>query len=130
MSTYGIAKRLDMDYAQAVEKVTEALKGEGFGVITSIDVKATMKAKLGRDFRPYVILGACNPNLAWEALNSEADVGLLLPCNVVVEEAEGGGSRVAAIDPEAMLSVTGRDDLKELAKDVKARLNRAIQNCG
>lgn len=129
MSAYGIEKRLDMDYDRAVEKVTQTLKEEGFGVLTSIDVKATLKAKLDADFKRYVILGACNPKLAYKALTEENDVGLLLPCNVVVYETEGGGSVVSAVDPEAMLSVTGRDDLKPLAGEVKARLSRAIENC-
>lgn len=130
MSAYGIEKRLDMGYDEAVEAVTRTLKDEGFGVLTSIDVKATLKAKLDADFKRYVILGACNPKLAYQALTEENDVGLLLPCNVVVYETEGGGSVVAAIDPEAMLSVTGRDDLKPLASEVKSRLTRAIENCG
>jgi uncharacterized protein (DUF302 family) len=129
MSTYGIEKRLDMGYDQAVEAVTRTLKEEGFGVLTSIDVKATLKAKLDADFKRYVILGACNPKLAYQALTAENDVGLLLPCNVVVYEADSG-SVVAAIDPEAMLSVTGRDDLKPLAAEVKDRLTRAIEGCG
>jgi uncharacterized protein (DUF302 family) len=129
MSAYGIEKRLAVGYDEAVEKVTATLKEEGFGVLTSIDVKATLKAKLGADFKRYVILGACNPKLAFQALSAENDVGLLLPCNVVVYEADGG-SVVAAIDPEAMLSVTGRDDLKPLAAEVKARLARAIDRCG
>jgi uncharacterized protein (DUF302 family) len=131
MSTYGIEKRLPIDYDEAVEKVTATLKAEGFGVLTTIDVKATLKAKLGADFKRYVILGACNPPLAYKALTEENDVGLLLPCNVVVYEGEGGqGSVVAAIDPEALLSVTGRDDLKPMAREVKARLARAIDACG
>jgi uncharacterized protein (DUF302 family) len=130
MSAYGIEKRLSIGYDQAVEKVTQTLKAEGFGVLTSIDVKATLKAKLDADFKRYVILGACNPTLAYKALTEENDVGLLLPCNVVVYETEEGGSVVSAIDPEAMLSVTGRDDLKTLAGEVKAKLARAIENCG
>jgi len=129
MSAYGIEKRLSIGYDEAVEKVTATLKDEGFGVLTTIDVKATLKAKLDADFKRYVILGACNPKLAYQALTSENDVGLLLPCNVVVYEADGG-SVVAAIDPEAMLSVTGRDDLKPLANEVKTRLARAIEACG
>jgi len=129
MSAYGIEKRLSISYDEAVEKVTATLKDEGFGVLTTIDVKATLKAKLDADFKRYVILGACNPKLAYQALTSENDVGLLLPCNVVVYEADGG-SVVAAIDPEAMLSVTGRDDLKPLANEVKTRLARAIEACG
>jgi uncharacterized protein (DUF302 family) len=129
MSAYGIEKRLPIGYDEAVEKVTATLKEEGFGVLTTIDVKSTLKAKLDVDFKRYVILGACNPKLAYQAFTEENDVGLLLPCNVVVYEADGG-SVVAAIDPEAMLSVTGRDDLKPLAKEVKARLARAIDACG
>jgi uncharacterized protein (DUF302 family) len=130
MSTYGISKRLSMDYDRAVERVTHTLKEEGFGVLTTIDVKATLKAKLDADFKRYVILGACNPKLAYKALTEENDVGLLLPCNVVVHETDDGGSVVAAIDPEAMLSVTGRDDLKPLAREVKVKLTRAIESCG
>jgi len=129
MSAYGIEKRLSIGYDEAVEKVTATLKEEGFGVLTTIDVKATLKAKLDADFKRYVILGACNPKLAYQAFTAENDVGLLLPCNVVVYEADGG-SVVAAIDPEAMLSVTGRDDLKPLAREVKTRLARAIDACG
>ncbi len=130
MSVYGIEKKVALDYDAAVAKVTETLKEEGFGVLTSIDVKATLKAKIDKDFKKYIILGACNPNLAYQALTAEPDVGLLLPCNVVVQEAEGGGSIVSAIDPEVMLSVTGRDDLKPMAAEVKAKLTRAIENVG
>jgi len=128
MSGYGIKKKVNLAYDDAVAKVTETLKSEGFGVLTTIDVKATLKAKLDVDFKRYVILGACNPKLAHRALTEENDVGLLLPCNVVVHETEDGGSVVAAIDPKAMLSVTGRADLEPLAEEVKARLARAIEN--
>jgi uncharacterized protein (DUF302 family) len=130
MSTYGIEQQLDMDYEQAVEKVTATLKEEGFGVLTSIDVKATLKAKIDVDFKRYIILGACNPKLAHRALTNENDVGLLLPCNVVVYERADGGSVVSAIDPAAMLSITGRDDLADLADEVKEKLTRAIRACG
>jgi len=129
MSSYGIERQLDMDYDQAVQTVTAALKDEGFGVLTSIDVKATLKAKIGADFKRYIILGACNPKLAFEALTNENDVGLLLPCNVVVYERNGGGSVISAIDPVAMLAITGRDDLAPLADDVKGRLTRAMNAC-
>ncbi len=129
MSNYGIEQQLDMGYDDAVAKVTATLKDEGFGVLTTIDVKSTLKAKIGVDFKRYIILGACNPHLAHQALTNENDVGLLLPCNVVVYETESGGSVVAAIDPEAMLSITGRDDLAPLAGDVKEKLTRAIRNC-
>ncbi|MDH4228175.1 MAG: DUF302 domain-containing protein [Nitrospirota bacterium] len=129
MTNYGIERNLKAGYEQAVEQVTAALKEQGFGIITSIDVKATMKAKLDRDFRRYVILGACNPEFAWQALNAEPGIGLLLPCNVVVEEVTGGGSRASAIDPETLLGVTGRDDLKDMALEVKTRITRALDKC-
>ncbi len=129
MSSYGIEARLSLSYDEAVEKVTGTLKQEGFGVLTSIDVHATLKAKINVDFKRYVILGACNPQLAHQALTEENDVGLLLPCNVIVYETEDGGSVVSAIDPVAMLSVTGRDDLGPMADEVSQRLTRAIENC-
>lgn len=129
MSAYGIENRVALDYDAAVEKVTETLKEEGFGVLTSIDVKATLKAKIDKDFKRYVILGACNPNLAYQGLTTEPDIGLLLPCNVVVQE-DGDGSLVTAIDPETMLGVVGNESLKEMATQVKEKITRAINNVG
>lgn len=118
---------LDTDYETALEQVTEALKTEGFGVLTEIDVKATLKKKLDVDFRRYKILGACNPSLAYKALSAAPDVGLLLPCNVTVSEEENGQILVNIIDPEMMMSVITNPALTEVACDAKERLNRVAQ---
>jgi uncharacterized protein (DUF302 family) len=110
----------------AVERVTAALKDEGFGVLTTIDVKATMKEKLDVDFKSYVILGACNPNLAHQALTMDDTIGLLLPCNVVVAET-ADGSEVAIARPRAMLSVAGEESMGDFADEAEARLSRVIE---
>jgi uncharacterized protein (DUF302 family) len=117
---------LKTDFATAVEKVTAALKTEGFGVLTEIDVKETLKKKLGVDFRPYKILGACNPPLAYKALSAAPEVGLLLPCNVTVAQAEDGSIEVAFVDPLSMLSIVDRPELKAVAEDARARFERVI----
>lgn len=125
---YGISTAVDLEYGQAVERTKEELANEGFGVLSEIDIAATLKKKLDVDFRPYVILGACNPPLAHRALTAERDLGLLLPCNVIVYAAdEGGGSVVAAMDPEAALELTRNPEVREVATDVKARLRRVLE---
>ncbi|HLB47853.1 MAG TPA: DUF302 domain-containing protein [Anaerolineales bacterium] len=124
----GIRTRLSLPYEQAVQKTTEALKAEGFGVLTEIDVKATLKQKLNADFRRYVILGACKPPLAHRALSANLDVGLLLPCNVTVYE-EDGGAVVTAVDPVAMLGVMKDDQaVRAVAEEAKSKLKRVIES--
>lgn len=116
-------------YEEAVERATAALKEEGFGILTTIDVKATLKEKLDADFRPYVILGACNPPLAKRALEAELELGLLLPCNVIVYADESGdGSIVSAVEPRAMLGVVENPELEGIAGEVEERLRRALGN--
>ena len=125
---YGIAITVDLEYSRAVERTKEELAKEGFGVLSEIDIAATLKKKLDADFRPYVILGACNPPLALRALTAERDLGLLLPCNVVVYAAdEPGRSIVAAMDPEAALELTGNPEVREVASEVRARLERVLR---
>ncbi len=122
---YGLGGKVALPYAEAVEKTKEALKAEGFGVLCEIDVQATLKAKIGVDRTPYVILGACNPHLAHQALSAEPDLGLLLPCNVVVFE-EAGQVYVKAIDPGKMLSIVENPALDPVAQDVRGKLERVL----
>jgi uncharacterized protein (DUF302 family) len=117
-----------MPYELAVEKITAALKEEGFGVLTEIDVKATLKTKLDVDFRRYVILGACNPSLAHKALSSELEIGLMLPCNVIVYDSEDGGSVVSAINPMAALGVVDNAALLDVAEQVTQKMLRAVDS--
>ena len=123
-TTIGRTVRLETDFASALARVTEALKAEGFGVLTEIDVKETLKKKLDVDFRPYKILGACNPPLAYRALTAAPEVGLLLPCNVTVAYVAEGATDVSLVDPIAMLGVVEYADLKPVAEDAAARLDR------
>lgn len=121
---YGFTVKVAGDFDQAVERVTEELQKEGFGVLTEIDVKATLKKKLDIEKRPYKILGACNPKLANQALDAEPDIGLLLPCNVVVREDEDGSVVVGFMDPAAVLGLVQRPELESLGNDVRGRLER------
>jgi uncharacterized protein (DUF302 family) len=125
---YGISTTLPLGYDDAVARTKAALSAEGFGVLSEIDVAATMKKKLDVDFRPYVILGACNPPLAHQALTAERDIGLLLPCNVIVYAGDQPGhSVVAVMDPVQALQLTGNDQVRPLAEQVRVRLTRVLE---
>ncbi len=126
---YGFGGEVTLSYAEAVEQTKAALKEQGFGVLCEIDVRQTMKEKRGIDFRPYVILGACNPPLAEKALEAELDLGLLLPCNVIIYET-AVGSVVVAMDPEPVLGLVGNPALAPIAREVKARLQAALARVG
>ena len=129
--TFALKTRLSLDYEAAVTRVREALAAEGFGVITEIDMRATVKAKLDLDFRPYIILGACLPPVAHAAVTHDLDIGLLLPCNVVVYAGEKPEETVvAAIDPVVQLSVTGSTDVAAMAAEVREKLARVLDSLG
>ena len=125
-TTFGIRKALRATYDEALARIPEALKSEGFGVLTEIDIQSTLKQKLGVDFRRYKILGACNPPFAHEALQEDLAAGLLLPCNVVVYEGEDNRAVVMAVDPTQTVAATGNPKLGKLADKVKEKLARAI----
>ena len=127
-SRYGMGVDVALPYEQAVERATEELKKEGFGILTTIDVTQTLKQKLDKDFRKYTILGACNPPLAYRAFEAELEIGLLLPCNVVVYETEPGRSVVSAMAPIAAMGVVGGNPaLKDVAREADERLRRALK---
>ena len=126
--SYHFSKTLDVPFDQAVARATEALKGEGFGVLTDIDIAATMKAKLGEAFRPYRILGACNPQLAHRALQLEDKIGTMLPCNVIVQQHANGDVEVSAVDPAASMQAIDNPGLTAVAKEVQARLKRVVDS--
>ncbi len=126
--SYGFSKKVALSYEDALDRVTSELQKEGFGVLTEIDVRATLKKKLDIDTNKYKILGACNPPLAHQALSAEPEIGLLLPCNVVVFEDSDGKTTVAAIDARKMMGVVGRDDIEPIAEQVNAKLKRVIEN--
>lgn len=124
--SYGLTVTTELTPAEAEEQIRTALAEEGFGILTEIDVKATLAAKLGIDYRPYKILGACNPNLAHTALEADERMGLLLPCNVIVAEASDGGTVVSVLDPGVMQRVADAEGIAEIADEARARLERAL----
>jgi uncharacterized protein (DUF302 family) len=126
MKTYGIRRTVPLAYDVALARVRDALKDQGFGILSEIDIREKLKEKLGVDFMRYVILGACNPPLAYKALQAENDLGLLLPCNVIVYETGEAESVVAAVDPDSMVEITQNDALRAIADDARIRLEKAI----
>ncbi|MDZ7774044.1 MAG: DUF302 domain-containing protein [Balneolaceae bacterium] len=126
--SYYFTATLDTGFEEAIEKVTGKLKEDGFGILTEIDVKETMKKKLDREMYNYRILGACNPPLAWEAIQSEDKIGTMLPCNVIVQEREPGRVEVSAVDPVASMQAIDNDELGEVATEVRERLRKIIES--
>jgi uncharacterized protein (DUF302 family) len=126
--SYCFSKTLTIPFEAAISRVTEALKKEGFGVLTEIDVKETLKKKLGVEFRPYKILGACNPPFAYQALLAEDKIGLMLPCNVIVQELAPGKVEVAAVDPIASMRAVDNPKLADIAKEIQAKLKAVIDS--
>lgn len=126
--SYYFSKTLDLSFDEAVVKVSEELKKAGFGILTEIDVKETMKAKLNVDFRKYMILGACNPSFAYEALQTEDKIGLMMPCNVIVQETTDGQIEVAAVDPVASMSAVANPKLRDVAGEVRGKLKDVVDS--
>jgi uncharacterized protein (DUF302 family) len=125
---YYFSKTVDEDFETAIENVTEELKKEGFGILTQIDIKETLKKKLDVDFKKYRILGACNPQFAYEALQAEDKIGTMLPCNVIVQEHENGKVEISAVDPVASMMAVKNDSLGDVATQVREKLKRVINN--
>ncbi|MFW6223652.1 MAG: DUF302 domain-containing protein [Spirochaetota bacterium] len=126
--SYYFAKTLNMPFEAAIDRITEELKKEGFGVLTQIDVKQTMKEKLGEDFRDYRILGACNPQFAHKALSTEDKIGTMLPCNVIVQDHGGGKVEAAAVDPRASMASVDNPELEAVAAEVGTRISKVIES--
>jgi len=126
--SYHFSKTVNFNFEEAIDKTTESLKEEGFGVLTEIDIKATLKKKLDVDFKKYHILGACNPPNAYKALLAEGHIGLMLPCNVIVQEHENGTVEVSAVDPVASMQAIENEELADVAKNVRDMLKKAIDN--
>jgi uncharacterized protein (DUF302 family) len=128
MVPFALRRSLDRSYDEVLVRLPEALKAEGFGVLTEVDVSETLKKKLGVEFRRYRILGACNPPFAHRALEAELEIGLMMPCNVIVFEAEGGRTVVAAVDPSKTMTLVGNPRLSELAVEISGRLERVLSS--
>ncbi len=126
--SYYFTKTVDDNFDKAIEKVTEELKKEGFGILTEIDVKETFKKKLDKDFRKYRILGACNPNMAFQAIQAESRIGTMLPCNVIVQELENGKIEVSAVDPVASMQAVENEGLEPVAQQVREKLKKVISS--
>jgi uncharacterized protein (DUF302 family) len=126
--SYHTSKTVNFSYEDAINKVTEELKKEGFGILTEIDVKETLKKKIDVDFRKYKILGACNPPLAYKALSAEENIGLMLPCNVIVQEKPDGSVQVSAINPMVAMQSVGNENLNEVASQVSSKLKKVIES--
>ena len=125
--TFGLRRPVPTGYAETIERVKALLKEQGFGILTEIDVKATLKLKIGADVAPYIILGACNPALAHRAISANPEVGMLLPCNVVVREADGGRVVVEAMDPVAAMGIVQDDAVRAVAREAREKILRALE---
>ncbi len=128
MAQFSIKRKVSLSYEDAEQKIRDALSKEGFGILTEIDVKATLKKKLDRDFRKYIILGACNPPYAYRALTIEPEIGVFMPCNVLVYENEDGTATVSAMDPVGVMDVVENPQLRELALEIREKLERAVNS--